>query len=287
MRGRWRLKAKVSVWVNPDRPWNIHIYAVDMYRECRCEYKKSQSMLKTIIISGVLAAMGFNSTALAAEEVQTRVPVPRPKPPLVTLQTSQPAIRVVDLNATREYKSCLASLTRRSVEFIVEKTVQDAKGCSVSHPVRLISVASGGATISLPAQPLLNCGFALRLATWLSDVAAPVVHSFAKTPLKAVATGPGYVCRTRNNQKGAKISEHGFGNAIDITGFQVAGRRQINVSIMPDGPTRQVRMLSALRTSSCGYFTTVLGPGTNAAHRSHFHLDYGKHGRSWNYRICE
>jgi len=153
--------------------------------------------------------------------------------------------------------------------------------------VKVIAVTAGNRSIRLPAHPVLNCGFALRFSSWLSDIAAPVVQSFSKSPLKSVATGPGYVCRTRNNKKGGKISEHGFGNAIDITGFRLASGANIPISALPDGPSQQVRMLSALRTSACGYFTTVLGPGANAAHKSHFHFDYGKHGRTWNYRICE
>ena len=43
----------------------------------------------------------------------------------------------------------------------------------------------------------------------------------------------------------------------------------------------------ALRISACGYFTTVLGPGANAAHAEHYHFDLGLHGKSGNYRICE
>jgi len=42
-----------------------------------------------------------------------------------------------------------------------------------------------------------------------------------------------------------------------------------------------------LRTAACGYFTTVLGPGANPAHDHHFHFDFKKRGKSYNYRICE
>ena len=47
------------------------------------------------------------------------------------------------------------------------------------------------------------------------------------------------------------------------------------------------RWLMALRVSACGYFTTVLGPGANAAHAEHYHFDLGMHGKSGSYRICE
>jgi hypothetical protein len=54
---------------------------------------------------------------------------------------------------------------------------------------------------------------------------------------------------------------------------------------MPTGTSSVA--LSGLRTSACGYFTTVLGPGSNAAHKNHLHFDLGQHGKSGKYRICE
>jgi hypothetical protein len=53
------------------------------------------------------------------------------------------------------------------------------------------------------------------------------------------------------------------------------------------GDKESGRWMRALRISGCGYFTTVLGPGANAAHAEHFHFDLGIHGKSGNYRICE
>jgi hypothetical protein len=43
----------------------------------------------------------------------------------------------------------------------------------------------------------------------------------------------------------------------------------------------------AFRTAACGYFTTVLGPGANAAHASHFHFDLAMRGKNGDHRICE
>jgi hypothetical protein len=45
--------------------------------------------------------------------------------------------------------------------------------------------------------------------------------------------------------------------------------------------------LKGLRGSACGYFTTVLGPGANEAHKEHFHFDLGQHGKTDNFKICE
>jgi hypothetical protein len=42
-----------------------------------------------------------------------------------------------------------------------------------------------------------------------------------------------------------------------------------------------------MRRAACGWFTTVLGPGADAAHAEHFHFDIARHGNSDFYRICE
>jgi hypothetical protein len=42
-----------------------------------------------------------------------------------------------------------------------------------------------------------------------------------------------------------------------------------------------------MRQAACGWFTTVLGPGADAAHAEHVHFDVLRHGASDNYRICE
>jgi hypothetical protein len=45
--------------------------------------------------------------------------------------------------------------------------------------------------------------------------------------------------------------------------------------------------MAAFRTAACGWFTTVLGPGSDAAHADHLHLDIQPHGSSNRYRICQ
>lgn len=231
-------------------------------------------MLKSATILSFLAVFGVSPAVLA----DPAVPGPETQPQL--LQNTAP-------NAGGKFKTCLSALARLGVEGVVEQPVQSENGCRVPDPVRLLSIASGGGTISLPAKPLLNCGLALRLSTWLADVAGPVVGGFTKSSLVSVATGPGYQCRRRNNLKTGKISEHGFGNAVDISGFGFGDGKNIKISALNHGTPQQIRMLMALRISSCGYFTTVLGPGSDAAHQAHFHLDYAKRGKGWNYRICE
>ena len=86
----------------------------------------------------------------------------------------------------------------------------------------------------------------------------------------------GRVSSAANGVGGAqtKISEHAKGNALDITGFGLSDNRSIQ--IMSELVKSEQLALKALRTSACGYFTTVLGPGANPAHKHHFHFDFIK-----------
>ena len=36
-------------------------------------------------------------------------------------------------------------------------------------------------------------------------------------------------------------------------------------------------VVDSVRTAACGWFTTVLGPGSDAAHTDHLHVDIAPH----------
>jgi hypothetical protein len=158
--------------------------------------------------------------------------------------------------------------------------------CVVESPVRLTSlklIDQEGA-VSFPDRPVLACGFAERFGTWVRDLAAPLVQA-RLAPLKAIRTGPGFVCRNRNNQAGGKLSAHAVGLAVDIAAFELVNGEMISVA--EDKDPKKSAVLATMRTAACGWFTTILGPGTDAAHAMHWHLDIQRHGSSDNYRICQ
>jgi len=81
-----------------------------------------------------------------------------------------------------------------------------------------------------------------------------------------------YTCRTRNNQPGGRISEHGKGNAVDVAGFRMESGSEI--SVLDDwGKGREGRALSEIWRAACGPFGVVLGPNSDRFHRDHFHMD--------------
>ena len=88
-------------------------------------------------------------------------------------------------------------------------------------------------------------------------------------------------CRGRNRVAGAKLSEHGKANAIDIRSFKLANGKLIELtSVEVDKELRE-----SLKRSTCARFTTVLGPGSDGYHEDHVHVDLAE--RRSGYRICQ
>jgi hypothetical protein len=209
--------------------------------------------------------------------------------PSMTAPVQQPSMTAVvprDREPIPQPDACRVQLESLGAEFSVPESVEATGECGVDDPVKVKAIQAPTGRVELPEQPLMSCAFARQFVTWLSDVAAPVVSSLAPAKLKSLSTGPGYECRNRNGDGSGKLSEHAFGNAIDIAGITLASRTRIEIADVADPSGTHHRVLMALRVSACGYFTTVLGPGANAAHASHYHFDLGQHGKSGNYRIC-
>jgi hypothetical protein len=186
-----------------------------------------------------------------------------------------------------DFANCRAELEHLGAKFSVPDMPAADSKCNVSNPVQISAIATPAGKVDFPGGPILNCIFAKRFTAWVSDIAAPVVRAHTGEALIAIATGPGYECRNRNGDTTAKISEHASGNAIDIAAFKLADKESLPVANVQKTGNVESRWLMALRISACGYFTTVLGPGSNEAHAEHYHFDLGIHGKSSNYRICE
>jgi hypothetical protein len=160
--------------------------------------------------------------------------------------------------------------------------------CRIGTPVRLKAVpvrGRAGTSVRLTDQPILACRFADAFGRWLGDLVAPMMAGGLNTELKSVRTGPGFECRNRNGAAGGKLSAHAEGLAIDIVGFELANGSTLRIE--PEGEKPPDPTLSAIRTAACGWFTTILGPGSDAAHSDHLHVDIQQHGSSDRYRICQ
>jgi hypothetical protein len=99
--------------------------------------------------------------------------------------------------------------------------------------------------------------------------------------LKALDNLTSFDCRGRNGVVGAKLSEHGKANALDIHALRLADGRVLELT----DPKVSRDFRDGLRKSACAQFTTVLGPGADGFHEDHIHVDLLE--RRGGYRICE
>jgi hypothetical protein len=185
-----------------------------------------------------------------------------------------------------EFADCMMRLQRMGLtaEVAVTPTVTNA-ACLIENPVRLTSLKTSGEQhpVDFPDRPIRACRFAERFGQWVGEIAVPVIAA-RLTPLRAVHTGPGYDCRNRNRAANGKLSAHVVGQAVDISAFKLGSGETLSIREADNEPKKGV--LSTIRTAACGWFTTILGPGSDQAHATHWHFDIEKHGSSDNYRLC-
>jgi hypothetical protein len=185
-----------------------------------------------------------------------------------------------------QLRACLSELKAANVEFMELGSVSK-EGCTVAGAIQLDAVSSPFGRVAMPSKPTMACVFARQFTTWVRNVAAPLTLAYMNSKLAAIETGPGLVCRTRYDKPDEKISEHAKGNAIDVAAFRLEDGRSLTVKDASATTLRDGLLMKTLRATGCGYFTTILGPGSNEAHKEHLHFDFGLHGNTYNYRICE
>jgi hypothetical protein len=208
-------------------------------------------------------------------------PAPRPQPPPAPTAEVPPAIPAAD--------DCLATLKAAGFEVEPAEPPQASNElCRIETPVRLKAVpvpTKPETVVRLANQPTLACRFANSYGHWIGDLVAPLIDGIKGSELKAVQTGPGFECRNRNRATTGKLSAHAQGLAIDIAGFELANGTTLRIK--PEANTAPDPALTTLRTAACGWFTTILGPGSDEAHHDRLHVDIEQHGSSDRYRICQ
>jgi hypothetical protein len=108
---------------------------------------------------------------------------------------------------------------------------------------------------------------------------APAVRAVGG-PLKSLDNYAAYDCRGRNRVAGAKLSEHGKANALDIRSVKLANGTLLGLT----DPQVAKDFRLGLRKSTCARFTTVLGPGSDGYHEDHVHVDLAE--RAGGHRLC-
>ncbi|NNJ74057.1 MAG: extensin family protein [Anderseniella sp.] len=154
--------------------------------------------------------------------------------------------------------------------------------CGWPRPLNLETV---GKQVRVTGEPQVRCEVALTLAQWSREVVKPVARLHLENDVSKILISTSYQCRRRNNAATGKVSEHGFANGVDVMGFELKDGRKVLIAPRLDSIEPERAFQAAVRGGSCAYFTTVLGPTTNAAHASHLHLDLAI--RRGGYRLCQ
>ncbi|HEX3180452.1 MAG TPA: extensin family protein [Beijerinckiaceae bacterium] len=152
--------------------------------------------------------------------------------------------------------------------------------CRIENPLMLEAIVLADKK-HIPLEPpvAMRCRLAGAIAQWIIEDVAPAVAASGQ-PLAALSGVGGYECRGRNGVAGAKLSEHAIGNAMDIAGLKLADGKIISVQ-QNDMPV----LFEKIRASACARFSTVLGPGADASHKTHLHVDLQE--RRHGYKMCQ
>lgn len=142
-------------------------------------------------------------------------------------------------------------------------------GCGLSDGVQVTAVS--GIKLSMPIK--VDCNTATAFKSWVDKGIIPAIGDFGGG-VKRLEIAGSYVCRTRNHQKGAKISEHGRGKAIDLSGVMLRNGRVLTVT---KDWKRTPKIMQEIHRSACGTFGTVLGPNSDKYHFDHFHVDTARY----------
>ncbi|MCR9108399.1 extensin family protein [Marivita sp. XM-24bin2] len=143
--------------------------------------------------------------------------------------------------------------------------------CGIQDGVRVKSVSG----IPLSQGAVLDCRTAKALKKWVVKGMKPTIGTTGGG-VSQIKVAAHYACRTRNNQPGAKVSEHGKGRAIDISGFRL--RNGTEVTLLKDWNRRDTgAVLREMHGRACGIFGTVLGPDSDRFHKDHFHFDTARY----------
>lgn len=186
-----------------------------------------------------------------------------------------------------DHAACLMELTLLGADFDEQAPIADAgqRDCGIDRPILLRAPLPG---IEIAGAAPMRCDTARRLAHWLRDFVRPAAALLPGQPrLTGLEPGTTYQCRATvgGEGEGGKLSEHAFGNAFDIAAFRFEDGSRIAVEPRADSGDLQEAFQRAVRGAACLHFTTVLGPGANAAHDDHLHLDIKARRGGW--RLCQ
>ena len=173
-----------------------------------------------------------------------------------------------------ELRQCLADLGSHGVRYTALPSRSFGSGCSQIGAVAI-------SDIGIPVSGLgpMKCRLAQRFTDWIQQAVQNAALVWLETNVIRVESFGTYSCRPIDNREGARLSEHGRANAVDVAAFVLADGRRITVRDGWNGSDGNVRdFLRAVHKSACRRFPIVIGPDGDRYHRDHLHFDMGGNG---------
>jgi Extensin-like protein C-terminus len=147
------------------------------------------------------------------------------------------------------------------------------------------TTAASTVPVQVAPPATLACPVMSALDQWIADGVQPAAQHWFRQPVVEIKQIGAYSCRGMNGNPNAHISEHAFGNALDIAEFDLADGHKISVQYGWHGSPEEQGFLHDVQDAACERFMTVLAPGANVYHYNHIHVDLM---RRYNGRhICE
>jgi hypothetical protein len=152
-------------------------------------------------------------------------------------------------------------------------------------PQRGPSLIATGGPVAVSPPATLACPIVSALDQWIATSVQPAALRWFRQPVAGIKQISAYSCRGMNGDPNAHISEHAFGNALDIAEFDLADGHAVSVQYGWHGTPEEQGFLHDVQAAACDQFTTVLAPGANVYHYNHIHVDLMR--RESGRRICE
>ena len=183
-------------------------------------------------------------------------------------------------------RACLSSGLVRETPFLEARAALGGPSvCGALKPFSMSAAAQGN--VQMKPAALLRCPMVPAVDYWVREVVMPAARRYLGTDVVEIKVASSYSCRPINHVDGARLSEHGHANALDVSSFVLRDGQVVRVEGGWHGSYAHRAFLRSVHAGACRVFTTVLGPNYDYQHRNHFHLDLARHGRDGNSRVCK
>jgi hypothetical protein len=180
-------------------------------------------------------------------------------------------------------EQCLAQRLVQPSDHLTPSDPVNGKGtCGMTKPFKVAAVSGG--FVEFKPKATLSCPLVANVEAWFHEAIQPAAMAWYGSPVIEIKQISAYSCRTMNAQPGTPISEHAFGNALDIASFRFADGREVDFKGGWKGKPEEQGFLRAVHAGACERFSTVLAPGSNAFHYDHIHVDLAR--RASGRKVC-